>query len=324
MNEAPLDQQRSNDPNETAVHCYLSTILATADCIARLCPDVGVPYQNRWRRLPQRIGFDPSLRSLETSGRMFQSDLERFADLAGRYFSDGFNLVYSIGVDSAQPFEKAIQETASHANLLDALAESLDETADLDASTELGGALVLQSEGLRRSARQMRNGLLPSLDTLSGIVRECRRIVKQTQQDAILDVSTGFVNNRGFRYELKARYDESQHSLVLLIDFTATLAGGQECSDEDFLTIATEVAARLGDQFRPWDCLGRVAPRRFAVIFEGDYSIAKDRSGQISRSITGTYSGGISVCATVDAMEASDADSLLTVLAAIDKVADPV
>ena len=200
--------------------------------------------------------------------------------------------MHSIGADGAQPFEKAVQETASHANLLDALAVSLEEAADLEAPPDISDALLLQSEGLRKSARQMRNRLLPSLNTLSLIVRECRRVVKQAEQDAILDPSTGFVNSRGFRYELRARYDESQHCCVLLIECTTSPADGQESSDEDFTKVAGDLAARLGDQFRPWDCVGRVGPHRFAVIFEGDYSIAVDRPTRLPAASAGRMAVG--------------------------------
>jgi GGDEF domain-containing protein len=140
------------------------------------------------------------------------------------------------------------------------------------------------------------------------------------EQDAIVDASTGFVNSRGFRYELKARYDQSQRCCVLLIDCAAILATGLECSDEDFGAIAGELAARVGDQFRPSDCLGRIGRRRLAVIFEHSPATARDRADQIARDLSGVYSGGVSVSATVEVMEASDADSLLTVLAAIDKI----
>ncbi|HLJ47288.1 MAG TPA: GGDEF domain-containing protein [Bryobacteraceae bacterium] len=318
MNETPLNPDARD---QTAVHCYLSTILATAECLVRLCPDLGIPYQNRWRRLPQRIGFDPSSQSIERSEHMFRSDLERFSEWAGKYFNDGVNVVRNIGTEGGQSFERAIEETESHAALLDTLANSLEEAADLDAPMEVRDALGLQSEGLRKAARQMRNRLLPSLLGLADLVRECRRVVKQTEQDAILDATTGFLNGRGFRYELKSRYEASKHCCVLLIECAATFANGQPCTDSDYRIIAADLAERIGDQFRPWDCAGRIGPSRFGVIFEADFSVAKDRVNQIARSITGTYSGGISVRATIEVMEASDTDALLTILNAIDQLA---
>lgn len=320
MTAPPIDASHCQHLMQTAVNCYLSTILSTAECIAQVCPEIGAPYQNRWRRLPQRIGFDLSLQSLQASGRMFQSDLDHFTELACRYFSEGLQLVRKIGKEGDTDFGRAIQETVSYADLLEELAGSLEEAADLDAAPEMSDRLHLLSEGLRKSARQMRSQLLPSLNSLAALVRECRKALIHTEQEAIVDGSTGFVNSRGFWYELKARYDESQYCCVLVIDFTAKLESGQECSDEDFCKIAGDLGGRLGVQVRPWDCLGRVGPRRLAVIFGGSFATANDRSSQIGRSISGTYSHGISVSATVKAMEASDADSLLTVIAALDNV----
>src|SRR5581483_7300627 len=125
--------------------------------------------------------------------------------------------------------------------------------------------------------------------------------------------------SRGFRFELKNRYDQSQGSCVLLVTCTATLKGGHDCSDEDFRKIVGDVASRLGDQFRPWDCVGRIGPRVFAVIFEGSPATARDRSDQISRSVGGTFGNGIAVNIAIEVVEVRDADSLLTVLTAFDK-----
>lgn len=320
MTETFTDEKTSQDLMHTAVHCYLSAILSTTACIAKVFPSAGIPYQNRWRRLPQRIGFELTPRSLEASGRMFDSDLDRFAELASRLLGEGINMVHKVGSEGAKPFEAAVQETVSCAGLLDELAQSLEESADLDATPEIADMLVLQSEGLRKFSRELRNRLLPELNNLTTIIRECRKVLVQAEQDAILDPSTGFMNNRGFRYELKSRYDESHECCVLLIDCTATLGNGEECEDEDFDRAVGDLAARLGDQFRPWDCLGRIGPRRLAVIFEGNHAVARDRSEQIARSISGTYSDGIAIAATIRVMEVLDADSLLTVLATLGKV----
>jgi len=321
MPDPSIDAERNarQDLTQTAVNCYLSTILSAAECLAKLCPEVGIPYQNRWRRLPQRVGFDLSSRALDASGKMFQSDLERFADSASLYFGNGLDMVQRIGAGGAEEFDKAVQEAISYANLLQEMAESLQQSADLDAAPEISERLYLQSEGLRKSARQVRNSLLPCLRSLAAIVRECRKILLQAEQETILDAETGFVNSRGFRFELKNRYDQSQGSCVLLVTCTATLKGGHDCSDEDFRKIVGDVASRLGDQFRPWDCVGRIGPRVFAVIFEGSPATARDRSDQISRSVGGTFGNGIAVNIAIEVVEVRDADSLLTVLTAFDK-----
>lgn len=321
MSETAVDASSCQDLMHTAVRSYLSTILSAAECIAKVCPEVGLAYQNRWRRLPQRIGFDVTSNALVDSGRMFQCDLERFAELASVHFGDGLQLVHKIGAEGGEEFERAVQETQVYANLLDELAESLNEIADLDAPPDVSGTLDLQSEGLRKFARQMRGRLLPALQNVLSIVRECRRALQQTEQDSILDASTGFLSSRGFRYELKARYEESQHSCVLLINCSAATENGDAAPNEEFDKITSELATRLGDQFRPWDCLGRVGPRNFAVIFEGSSGTARDRSDQIARSIGGSYPGKISVTATVEVVEIFDAESLLSVLAAVDKAA---
>jgi GGDEF domain-containing protein len=323
MPEPAADGERNTrqDITQTAVNCYLSTILSAAECLARLCPEVGIPYQHRWRRLPQRVGFDLSSRALDASGKMFQSDLERFADSASLYFGNGLDMVQRIGAGGAEEFDKAVQEAIWYANVLQEMAESMQQAADLDAAPEISERLYLQSEGLRKSARQVRNTLLPCLRSLAAIVRECRKILVQAEQEKILDADTGLVNSRGFRFELKNRYEQSQASCVLLVNCTAATQCGDNCREEEFRNIVSDLASRLADQFRPWDCVGRIGPRTFAVIFEGSATVARERSCQISRSVSGTFGAGISVSMTIDVVEVRDDDSLLTLLARIDSAA---
>lgn len=317
MSETQPELESRQDLTQTAINCYLSVILAAAECAAKTCPEIGAPYKNRWRRLPQRIGFDFSAQSLEASGRMFQADLERYAELARYYSSESLRLVEKLGQE-ADEFDAAAQGAAASAALLDELAESLENAADLDGG-ENGDLLHLQSQGLRKAARQLRARLLPSLDNIAATMRDCRRVLRKAEQETILDGATGFVNARGFRYELTARFEQSQYCCVMLIDCSAMLKNGDDCSEESFNAIVPEFAIRLGDQFRPWDCLARVASRRFAIIFEASSATARERSAQIVRTVNGLYHGGVVVACTATVLEASDTDSLLSLNAAIER-----
>src|ERR1700736_6841124 len=97
-----------------AVHCYLSNILAIADCMVALCPEVVIAFSNRWRRLPQRIAFDLSAKALEVSRRTFEMDIHTFGELVGQYYSKGVPLMEMIASNGMQVADTILERTARH------------------------------------------------------------------------------------------------------------------------------------------------------------------------------------------------------------------
>src|SRR5260370_21064867 len=129
MSRTKGDPVDSLELSQSAVHCYLSAVLCAADCIAAMCPTIGVPYQQRWRRLPQRMGFDLSPAGLEASERMFESEMHRFVELAGPYFNQGLPLIQAIGSSGGGAADAVLEETASVAVLLKTLPDSPETAA---------------------------------------------------------------------------------------------------------------------------------------------------------------------------------------------------
>ena len=309
--QTPKSSRECTELIETAVRCYLSTILSAADCIAEMCPEVGVPYQQRWRRLPQRLGFDISPEALEASGHIFESDLENFAKLAGRYFSKGLPLIRAIHDEGSGALASVVEAASSHSRVLETMAESVETAADLDGPPELRELLEMQAEGLRRCAHQVQDRLLPPLEQLAKLMRQCSELVEQSEANATLDRETGFVNASGFRFELDNYFRDRQHCCVLVIDCKTASSNGERCTDRDFTNIAGELAMRIGEQFRPVDPLGRLAAHRFAVLFDGEAEYARSRIEQIARSIGGRYigpSGPVYVTAEIRLIEAASPD----------------
>ena len=74
----------SENLEQAATRCYLTTLLAVTDCLAEMCPDVGTTFKRRWARAPQRFGFEPTAAVLESSRQSFENDLKAFASYAGQ------------------------------------------------------------------------------------------------------------------------------------------------------------------------------------------------------------------------------------------------
>jgi GGDEF domain-containing protein len=318
-NAEPVD---SRELSQTAVNCYLSALLCVADCIATMCPPIGVPYQHRWRRLPQRLGFDLSPASLEATEQMFESEIHKFAELAGPYFKQGLPLIRTVGSVGALAAEAVVEVTTAVATLLNSLAESTDNAADLEAPPEMREMLESHAEALRRSARQIQSQVLPPLQHLGAVTRDCAKLATQTENSAVLDVYTNFVNMRGFRLELDRRIEEKKKCCVTLFNCIADSTSQHDWSQDDFGKIAAEVAAQLSNQFRPADCLGRIGALRFGVISDNDTKRMRGRCEKIASGLSGAYpvgSGSVGLSAEVRTTEVVDSGSLAVVLSYLDE-----
>jgi GGDEF domain-containing protein len=317
MSKTDSEPVDNRELSQTAVNCYLSAILSVADCIATMCPPIGVPYQHRWRRLPQRLGFDLSPSNLEATEQMFESEIHKFAELAGPYFKQGLPLIRTIGSVGALTAEAVVEVAASVSMLLNSLAESADNAADLEAPPEMREMLESHAEALRRSSRQIQSQLLPPLQHLGAVIRDCAKLATQTENAAVLDVYTNFVNRRGFRLELDRRIEEKKKCCVTLFS-CITDSTSQDWSQDDFGKISAEVAAQLSNQFRPADCLGRIGALRFGIISDNETKRMQNRCEKIARGLSGAYplgSGSVSLSVEVRTIEVVDTDSLASVLA---------
>ena len=138
-----------------AIECYLSTIVSFSNCIADICPDIGVPFRNQWRRLPQRIGFDSTPETLERSRRSFESSLESLRHLAHAYFGEGLPALRQIGVTGGRAVDLVLERNASYSVMMSSLADSLSATADLNAIEPVGRGRRRQKVGTwKKTARR--------------------------------------------------------------------------------------------------------------------------------------------------------------------------
>jgi GGDEF domain-containing protein len=317
--------QKSPDAGElqqAAVHCYLSTILAIADCMAELCPGAGVAFKNRWRRLPQRIAFDLSPQALEVSRRTFEMDIRTFSEFAGQYYNQGVPLIDSIATDGMQLADTVLERTARHIVLLETLAESIETAADLDSTRETREMLEHQSAGIRTCASQAQTELLPLVSRFRELVKECEKIVSISKSSNVVDRETGFLNSSGFKQEHELRMREATPSCLLIIDCSARLQGGPECTDAQFSQIIEAISARVSQQFRPNDSIARLARNRFAIIFDGEMEQAQGRLEQMQRSISGKYAspaGKMIVTAELRLFESRDEQAIQEALSSVEQ-----
>lgn len=302
----------------TGLNCYLSAILAISNCMAEVCPSVGLAYRNRWQRMPQRIAFDSSQSSLEVSLRTIETDLEMFSGLAGRYYRACLPLIVQAAAAGTGIADAALDRITTQAVLMETLAGELETAAEMDAPPDLRQVLELQSAGLRAGAKRAGQELIPVIAQLRALIHECERLVKATTDLLTVDAETGFCNARGFRQEVEARKEEARPFCILNLECTAHDQSGADCSPEEFSRIVVDLTSRISDQFRPNDAIARLGPRRFCVLFDGEWEQAAGRVESMTRCIAGRYphgDGHLTVAVSINVHDAvKDAQHLDAVL----------
>src|SRR5260370_23235658 len=81
----PSIPNSAEDLAQAAVKCYLSTMVAVADSMAEVCPDIGLAYQKRLQRVPMRLGFQLTPKTLEESRSTLEAEIKQYSEIAAAY-----------------------------------------------------------------------------------------------------------------------------------------------------------------------------------------------------------------------------------------------
>lgn len=291
MSKAPTNSNAGESLDQAAIRCYLTTLLAATDCMVQTCPDVGMTFKRRWARAPQRIGFEPSVKTLETSRREFESDLRAFAEYAGAYFRPSVPIIENIAGQGSLVADSVLDKVAAHSVLLETIGESLATIADMEAPPSIREALEHHSEGLLRSARVAERELLPLVSQLRELVQHCQEIVANSRKVYLVDVDTGLLNRDGFKKEIARRIDDKTLQCLISLHVKPIGLGGRECTNEEFRSILQSLSPSVFEQFRASESIG-CWERQLAIIFGGTVEQAQSRKADIERRLSGDYSIG--------------------------------
>jgi hypothetical protein len=298
---------------QTAIRCYLSTLLAASDCMAQICPDVGMSFKRRWARAPQRIGFAPTPELLEISRAGIDNDLKAFAQYLAPYARPALPLIDRIAATGSQTADAVLERVASLSVLLDTLAESASTIADLDVPEHVRAIMENHAAGLASCARQAENEMLPLVTRMRSLIRECAELVESSQQLLMADPHTGFLNRLGFEREVQRRTAEGSFLCLVRLLPAAVFKGGAECSDEEFLAVMNMLSAPIHEQFRSSESIALLG-RQIAVIFAGTAAQAASRRTDITRRLAGVYNLGdrkVEVKFDMDVLDPEAAGQLL-------------
>jgi hypothetical protein len=205
------------DPiSQTALNCYLTTVIAVAECLAGVCPEIGIPYQERLMRVPRRLGFHATARSLEESRLALVSDLKEFGDITGRHFADMPRKAGEIVSLIARLSNIVGERNERHNAALGRLAEQMQFAAELDDAVRLRQMAAQQSIGLRASSETLEREIADLLGEITREARDLETRIRQPEAFSAMDRLTGLLNRLGMERQLNLCLERPNPFCVLV------------------------------------------------------------------------------------------------------------
>lgn len=288
-NEADPEMQTSEDleSGQTAVSCYLASMLAIANAGAEICPSIGEAFQTNVVRLRQRTAFSPSKESLTGSLLALEADLRTFTRRTSDYHR---------------------QRAGDTGALLDTVLQALDtlETRDQVCRDRLAltihqmAAAESNAEELAEVARQQLTSLKKFVDLLSadsievfdhlrGEVRAIEERLLQGVGANSMDALTALVSRTELEQQIRERIEGGRIFSLLLFDIRNLSSINARFGEEGGNQLLRQFAGRLSAQVRPLDAVARWGGDEFAVIFECPAETAEPRAKQIAQWVSGRY-----------------------------------
>jgi GGDEF domain-containing protein len=279
----------AEDLAQTAIKCYLSTMVAVADSMAEVCPEIGLAYQKRLQRLPMRLGFHLTTKTLEESRTTLENEIKQFSEITAEYVQCAPPALERVIASGATIVDAIAASAALLVNGLESLADRIDVALDLDDLQEIRRLLKHQSFGLKTCAKSIEQTLVPSAAELQNHLNQSRQNLGKIRDFVTVDPATRLANRLGFEQQIDYWIAKSRPFCLVVLECGKEQVSQKTLTKEQIGYAVSQIATRLGTEFRPNDVLCRLDLNRFGVIFDGDVVIARVRAPQIARNLTGKY-----------------------------------
>ncbi len=274
---------------QAAVKAYLSTLLAVAESMAEVCPDIGLAYQKRLQRIPMRLGFHLTPKTLEESRSTLEAEIKQFSEITAQYVRCAPPALEKVIASGTTVVDAIAENASSLVNGLQSLADRIDVAVDLDDVVEIRRLLKHQSGGLKTCAQRIEQSLMPSAVALQDHLNYSRQNLDKIRDFVTVDPVTRLANRMGFEQQLDYWIAKCRPFCLVVLECGKEQIAQKLLTKEQIGYAVSQIATRLGTEFRPNDVLCRLDLNRFAVIFDGDVVIARVRAPQIARNLTGRY-----------------------------------
>jgi diguanylate cyclase (GGDEF)-like protein len=254
--------------SETALECYLASILDIAETVASLCGDIGSSCHDQLLRLRSRVAFHPSVQTLEESRDALHAELLDFSGKARQYnnvlaedVAKALGLLAQSESAVAVRNEKYIERLARFVEQMEQVARSGDRALAAGQAVELRGFVESMEQDGRDANAELRAKLAEFQDKL-----------REVEFLASIDALTGIREFCILLFDLNT-FQRVNHD------------HGHLCGDE----ILKQLGSRLSSHVRPRDFVCRWGGDEFVVIIECQLPIAQSRAEEIAILLGGIY-----------------------------------
>jgi GGDEF domain-containing protein len=259
---------------QTALACYLSTVVAIGNCMAEVCPSVGAMYRDRLLKLPRRLGFDATPQALEQSRDAVETDLMEYARTASAWTRAGSNHAALLLEHLHETEETLVASADLQCAFLDDLAEHIATTAEVDEVDQIRTSFKRYAAGLSAYARRARTEKLEAIEALRRRREEIEAWLAEATASTFIDHETGFLNRGAAEVRIETEIDKELPFCVIVVARTeesSTPAAGH----------MKDLGEKLAATIRPYDMIFRWSPNQFVTVFEASASDIWRRVQQI-------------------------------------------
>jgi GGDEF domain-containing protein len=260
----------SEPVEQTALACYLSTVVAIGNCMAEICPSVGSMYRDRLLKLPRRLGFDATPHALKQSCEAVATDLLEYSRTATAWTAAGSNHAAELLKHLRETEETLVSSADLQSAFLDDLAEHIRTSAEVDAEALLRSSFKRYAAGLSAYARRARTEKLAAIEDLRQRREEIETWLSSATNSKFLDQETGLLNRAAAEMRIETQIAKNVPFCVIVV--RRVPSSGSSVKD---------LAAKLAGTIRPYDMIFRWSEDQVVTIFEATRNNIAARIQQI-------------------------------------------
>jgi GGDEF domain-containing protein len=308
--DLPTPETTGHVNDQTALACYLSAVVAIGNCIAEVCPSVGVMYRDRLLKLPRRLGFDATPQALKQSREAVETDLLEYSR-AARGWIDAGSAHAALLLQHLQVTEETLVASADLLQaFLEDLADHISTSAEVDEEAQLRVSFKRYAAGLSAYSRRARLEKLATVEDLRRRRNDIEAWLAEATESMFLDADTGFLNRAAAERRIQTLIEKGKPFCVIIVALKD--GGSARREDAGRTSVIKGLGDRLASTIRPYDIIFRWSPDLLATIFEASQADIAVRARQISGWLGGGPSETHATVSVVEYLEDESASKFVT------------
>jgi GGDEF domain-containing protein len=270
------------EAEQTALACYLSTVVAIGNSMAEVCPAVGAMYRERLLKLPRRLGFDATPQALRQSQEAVETDLLEYSRTASAWIAAGSSHAAML-LEHLRETEETLEASGDlQRAFLEDLADHIGTAAEVDSEADLRIGFKRYAAGLRSYSRRALTEKLAMIEDLRRRREEIDAWLAEATTSNFIDPETGLLNRIAAERRILTQIAKKRSFCVILVGWSeegSIHPGFKEAASGQ---IMKELGDRLAATIRPYDVIFRWSQDALMTIFEASKAEIATRAQQIA------------------------------------------